>query len=342
MATTTSITTTYAGEKLEGYISAALLSPNTIEGGGVKVVPNVKFRKVIKRLDVGDLIEAGTCDFTDTSDVALFERYLQPKEFQVNLKLCKKDFRSDWEAVSMGYSAHDNLPPSFADYLLAEVVGKVAEDIEKNIWQGDNSADGTSFEGIIARIKTDIALNGSANTAAAQAVVPEADAVIGTHYLPDSETPVVVDSPTTVSSANVIEELGKVADAIDQKIYGKEDLKIYVSNNVMRAYVRALGGFGVANQDHAGTDNRGTQWFNGGSLSFDGIPLFMAQGLPANTMIAAESNNFHYACGLASDKSEAKVLDMADLDGSQNVRIILRFTADVNYAKGGEIVYYGA
>lgn len=334
MATTTSITTTYAGEKLEGYISAALLSPNTIEGGGVKVVPNVKFRKVIKRLDVGDLIEAGTCDFTDTSDVTLFERYLEPKEFQVNLKLCKKDFRSDWEAVSMGYSAHDNLPPSFADYLLAEVVGKVAEDIEKNIWQGDNSADGTSFEGIIARIKTDIALNGSANTGTGSDV-------IGTDYLPDSETPVTV-TQGTVTSANVIEELGKVADAIDQKIYGKEDLKIYVSNNIMRAYVRALGGFGVQGLGGAGTADKGTQWYNGGELSFDGIPLFMAQGLPANTMIAAESSNFHYACGLASDKSEAKVLDMADLDGSQNVRIILRFTADVNYAKGGEIVYYGA
>ena len=192
MATTTSITTTYAGEKLEGYISAALLSPNTIEGGGVKVVPNVKFRKVIKRLDVGDLIEAGTCDFTDTSDVTLFERYLEPKEFQVNLKLCKKDFRSDWEAVAMGYSAHDNLPPSFADYLLAEVVGKVAEDIEKNIWQGDNSADGTSFEGIIARIKTDIALNTAANTGSGSDV-------IGTDYLPDSETPITVTQGTVTS-----------------------------------------------------------------------------------------------------------------------------------------------
>lgn len=336
MATTTSITTTYAGEKLEGYISAALLSPNTIEGGGVKVVPNVKYKKVIKRLDVGDLIEAGTCDFTDTSTVTLFERYLEPKEFQVNLKLCKQDFRSDWDAIQMGYSIHDSLPSSFADYLMAEVVGKVAEDIEKNIWQGDNSADATSFEGIIARIKTDKALNTAANTGTG-------NDVIGVDYLPDSETPIYVASPTTITSSNVLTELGKVADAIPQVIYGKEDLQIYVSNNVMRAYVRALGGFGLStSQNHAGTDNKGTQWYNGGALSFDGIPLFMAQGLPADTMIAAESNNFHYACGLLSDKSEARVLDMADLDGSQNVRIILRFTADVNYAKGGEIIYYGA
>ena len=37
MATTTSITTTYAGEKLQGFISAALLSANTIENGGVNL-----------------------------------------------------------------------------------------------------------------------------------------------------------------------------------------------------------------------------------------------------------------------------------------------------------------
>ena len=334
MATTTSITTTYAGEKLQGYISSVLLSPNTIEGGGVKVVPNVKFRKVIKRLEIDDLIAAGTCDFTDTGSITLFERYLEPKEFQVNLELCKQDYRSDWDAISMGFSAHDSLPPSFAEFLLAEVGGKIAESVETNIWQGDNSADSKQFEGIIARIKTDIALNASANSGSGSDV-------IGTDYLPDSETPVTV-TQDTVTSANVLEELGKVADAIDQKIYGRDDLKIYVSNNIMRAYVRALGGFGVQGLGGSGTDAKGTQWYNGGELSFDGIPLFMAQGLPANTMIAAESNNFRYACGLLSDKSEVKLLDMADLDGSQNVRIIVRFTADVNYAKGGEIVYYGA
>ena len=67
----------------------------------------------------------------------MFERYLEPKEFQVNLELCKKDFRSDWDAISMGFSAHDSLPPSFAEFLLAEVGGKVAESVETQIWQGD-------------------------------------------------------------------------------------------------------------------------------------------------------------------------------------------------------------
>ena len=41
-----------------------------------------------------------------------------------------------------------------------------------------------------------------------------------------------------------------------------------------------------------------------------------------------------------SDQNEVSVLDMASLDGSQNVRFIMRYTAAVGYAYGAEVVYY--
>jgi len=100
MATTTSITTTYAGEFAGKYISAALLSASTIENGGIEVKPNVKFKEVIKKIATDDLLKDATCDFDPTSTLTLTERIIQPEEFQVNLQLCKKDFRSDWEAGS--------------------------------------------------------------------------------------------------------------------------------------------------------------------------------------------------------------------------------------------------
>ena len=149
----------------------------------------------------------------------------------------------------MGFSAHDNLPPSFADFLLAEVGGKVAESVETQIWQGEyiQGSQEDQFDGVISRIKKDLVLNNVANSGSG-------NDVIGTDYLPDSETPTQIVG-TTITSANVLDELGKVADAIDQKIYGRDDLKIYVSNNIMRAYVRALGGFGAAGLGAAGTDD---------------------------------------------------------------------------------------
>ena len=134
MATTTNITTTYAGQFANEYIAAALLSGATLNNGGITVKPNVKYKEVIKKVATdSNVIKDASCDFTDTATVTLTERILQPEEFQVNLELCKKDFRSDWEAAQMGMSTFDSLPPSFADFLVAHVAGLVAEKTENNI-----------------------------------------------------------------------------------------------------------------------------------------------------------------------------------------------------------------
>ena len=116
MATTTSITSTYAGEFAGQYISAALLEGATISGGGITVKPNVKLKEVIKKVASDAIVKDATCDFSATSTLTLTEKILQPEEQQVNLKLCKKDFVSDWEAIQMGYSAYHDLPPSFSDF----------------------------------------------------------------------------------------------------------------------------------------------------------------------------------------------------------------------------------
>ena len=311
MATTTSITTTYAGEFAGKYISAALLSASTIENGGIEVKPNVKYKEVIKKLATDAIVKNATCDFDATSTVTLTERILQPEEFQVNLQLCKSDFKSDWEAVQMGYSAFDSLPPSFADYILSHVAAKVAEKTEQNIWRGVNANAG-EFAGF-------------ATLLAADAALPSAQEVAG----------------TTVTAANVIAELGKIVDALPAALYGKEDLHIYVSQNIAKAYVRALGGFGASGLGANGTNTMGTQWWNNGSLTFDGVKIFVCNGMAANTAIAAEKSNLYFGTGLLNDLNTVKLIDMADLDGSENVRVVARFTAGVQYGNVQDIVTYG-
>ena len=311
MATTTSITTTYAGSFAGKYISAALLSASTIENGGIEVKPNVKYKEVIKKIATDAIVKDASCDFSATSTVTLTEKILQPDFFQVNLQLCKSDFRSDWEAIEMGYSAFDTLPPSFADFLIGHVVAKVAEKTEQNIWRGATANSG-EFDGIMTKLIADAAL-------------PTANEVAG----------------TTVTAANVVAELGKIVDAIPAALYGKEDLYLYVSQNIARAYVRALGGFGASGLGANGTNAQGTQWFNNGSLSFDGVKIFVANGLASNTAIAAQKSNLYFGTGLLNDQNEVKLIDMADIDGSQNVRVVVRFSAGVQYGVVEEIVTYG-
>jgi len=306
LSTTTSITTTYAGEFAGEYISAALLSGNTLNNGGITVKPNIKFKEVIKKIATNGIVKDATCDFDPTSSVTLTERIIQPTELQVNLQLCKKDFHNDWMAQDMGFSAHDQLAPSFADFLIAHVSAKVAQKMEQNIWQGA-AANAGEFGGFDELLLADGDVNDVAST--------------------------------TVTSSNVIAQLGAIVDAIPSTLYNSEDMFLYISQNMARAYVRALGGF-ASSLGAAGTDSKGTQWYNGGGLSFDGIKIFVANGLPDNHAVAAEKSNLYFGTGLLSDQNEVKVIDMADIDGSSNVRIVMRFTAGVQYGVGSDIVLY--
>lgn len=302
-----SITTSYAGEFSGKYIAAALLSADTLDKGGISIMPNVKFKSVIQKASTDNIVRDASCGFEpNQGTLTLTEKVLQPEEFQVNLDICKKDLHSSWQAAEMGFGLNDNLPASFSDFVLAHVAAKVADRTERNIWNGNSGTSG-QFDGFSTLLSSDTGL-------------PADNEVAG----------------TTVTAANVDEELGKIVDAIPSAVYGKEDLHIYVSQNIYRAYVRYLGGQAATN----GYDNKANNQVLT-DLFFDGVKIFPTAGLADNTAIAAEKSNLFFGTSLLSDLNEVRVIDMAETDGSQNVRVIMRFTAGVQYAQVGDIVTYG-
>ena len=312
LATAVAITSSYSGEFSGKYISAALLTASTLDAGAVTIMPNIKFKQVIQKVETGDLITDGTCDFVASSSVTLSEVILQPLEFQVNLQLCKSDFLSTWDAIQMGYSAFNNngLPTSFSDYLIGYVASKVAAANEINLWTGNlGGAQAGEYDGY-------------ETLAAADATVLDVAAAV------------------PLTATNIIDEMQKVVDLIPNALYGKEDLTLYISNKAQKLYVRALGGFSVAATSNAGSDNRGTQWYDNGSLTFGGVPVFVARGMSDNTMIAAEKSNLFFGTGLMSDYNEVRTIDQTPITGSQNVRIIMRFTAAAQIGVGANVVYY--
>jgi len=306
------ITTSYEGQYLGELISAALLSGDTIDKGGITVKPNVAYKEVVKKLDTSGIITDATCDFTVTADqITLSERILEVEPFQVNLQLCKKDFLSDYLALEMGASAYKNLPSSFGNYIMAHVAAEVAQKTEQNIWGGVNATAG-QFDGLTTLMAAD------AN---------------------------VIDVPSTASafaSSTIIAELGKLVDSIPAAVYGKEDLHLYLPTVAFKAYVRSLGGFASGGVGANGVDNRGSLWYENGGLTFEGIKVFKAPGMPADHMVAAEKSNLFFGTALLADmgQSSAKILDMADLDGSDNVRIVLRFQAGVQYGVSQDCTLY--
>ena len=309
MATTTSITSTYAGEFAGKYVSAALLSGNTIANGLIEVKPNVKFKEVLKVVSIDGITANATCDFSDTSTVTLTERVIEPKQLQVNLELCVNNFRSDWEAESMGFSSHDNLPKTFSDYFIGRISQKVAQKTEQDIWSGTDGAG--AFDGFVTLLAADAGHTG------AKKITGEA-----------------------VTAANVIAELGSVVDAIPSSLYGNDELFMYVSQNIFRAYKRALGGFQAGGLGAAGVNAQG----NNQDIDiqyFDGVKVVACNGLADNKVIATLKSNLFFGTSVLSDFNECKVLDMSDLDGSSNVRFIIKYSAAVQYSIVGDIVSYG-
>ena len=303
-----SVTSTYAGEFAGKYIAASLLSAKTLDNKYITIMPNVKYKSVIQKIAVDSIVNNASCDFVTSGTVALTERILEPKELQVNLELCKQEFVDSWESLQLGYSAFDEIPANFTDFLISYVGGKVAEATEISIWQG-NSATNGQFAGLLP------ALSASAAAGGATAVIKSAQS-------------------GSITSANVLTKLDGLVNAIPETVYGKEDLVIYVPTNVSKAYQQALSGQGSIN-GYLNQMNVGEK-----PMNFNGIDIVWCPGMSSSYMVAAQKSNLYFGTGLMSDYNEVKVLDMADLDGSQNFRVIMRYTASTQFGIGQDIAIH--
>ena len=310
------VNSTYAGEFAGKYIAPAVLAANTIAENAIDLMPNIAFQSPVRPMILDDIVKDATCDFTKVGDITLNERMLTPKPMAVNLEFCKKTLFESWEAAQMGYSQWKVIPKKFNDFLLGYVGASISEFVEQNIWDGTAGAD--QFPGFYH-----IASN-------------------------DTDAISVTSTATEVTADNVLEELGLIASKISSKLYSNKSKKMYLSIPFARAYVEALGGFAANGTGANGVDNKGTLWFNGQPLLFNGIPIHVANGLGSKGTTAVDKDrvmvsfreNFVFGTGLMSDLQKVQVLDMTPLDGSDNVRVIVKFSGGVQYGISEDVIYY--
>lgn len=296
------ITTSYSGASAQKFIAASLLEGTTLANGGVTIMPNVKYKSVIQKVDVANIIANATCDFTDAGTAAITERVITLEEFQVNIKFCTKQFVDSWNSAELGASTFKDMPKTFGDFIVGHFADQISASVENSLWQG---ATGTAGQ------------------------------IDGFETLWAADGDIVDVTGTTVTAANVITELGKILDAAPNTIYGKDDLTLYVDRGIMKAYVRALAAQG------GGYENRVNMWYDKNTpLTFDGIPLFLANGLSANTAALAQSSNLYFGTNLVDDMNTVKVIDTADTLGDQNARFVSRFAYGIQYGVPQEIVFY--
>jgi len=310
LGTTHNITTSYSGKASSGILSAALLSGKSLDSGKIEIKDNIQFKEVIQVLSSdANLIKPGTCDFDASGTLTTTEIILEPKEIQVNLEVCAKNYRSGWESLQMkGISS--TMPQTLGQFILEHVVEKTAASVETAIWSG-TTAGNLPFDGF----EVLAAANGD-----------------------------VVDvAKAAITAVNVTTELGKVVDAIPSTVYGAEDLSLYLSTSVYQSFVRSLGGFGAVNGSNAtsGVDDKMSQWYkNQQELYFDGIPVVLCPGMTSGDMFASKKSNLIFGSSLYNELNQASIIDLGPINGSQNSRVILRGSAGVALGIGSEIVYY--
>jgi hypothetical protein len=298
MPTTTSLTTTYAGELAGEIVAKALLS--NVSTQYVTMKPNVPYKSVVRKIDDTVTFAAGTCDFTPTGTITLTERILTLEEFQVQRQICKKDFFIDWTTADV---MSGRVNTQIQDAIIGRLVGGIAAANETIMWSGVNATAG-QYDGFETLIKA----GGSGAVSAGSGAL---------------------------SDTNIIATIWDVINTAPAAVKGAaEKPAIYMGQAAWEAYMQAQ----IA---------AGNGWYlTGGpevSRRFVGMyEIYVCPGMTANNIIFSQPSNLMLGTWQENQMNEVFILDMQNLDGSQNVRYGARFYLGAQIAVGEDITYWGA
>ena len=222
----------------------------------------------------------------------------------VNLEFCKDDFLNTWDAALTGAGRNDlDLPSNFEQALIERVTAAVAEDVEFNLWQGNYDPSGTSpvhstFSGLCA----DFEANGAAGN---KVDLIDADGSTQLTALDDAE--------------NVQFNMQRLVNALPSRLRNTDKYKIIVSPKTRDLYLERLAALGF--QDLY-TSNDGSA-----SARFQGYEVIAPNGMADDTIMFGEAANLKMYTDLAGDFSQVNIIDRTPIDGSDQVRLVMKWQA---------------
>jgi len=301
MAFTT--TSNFAGKAAGFYISAALNQANSLDY--LTMIENIKFKSNIQKMAGSSLVADASCNFDGAGTLALTENVLEPKNLQINLDLCKATLLDSWEALQMRAGAGAPPPASFDDYVISYMGEIIANGVEGSIWSGAATTPG-EFEGFLTATTGAFAVDGTVNASTASGAYTAANIIANLQQLTS-------DMATNISA-----------------VLRKEDLHIYMSPKTYALYVSAVSTLGYVNAYNMNGDY---------APVFEGYKIAVCNGMPNDELVAAEKSNLFFGTDLLSDQTRIALMDMAALDGSDNMRLVARYSGGVQLGIGADIVH---
>ena len=301
MAFTT--TSNYAGKAAGFYVSAALNQANSLDF--LTMIENIKYKSNIQKMAGSGLVKDASCDFTDAGTLALTENVLTPKNLQINLDLCKSTLLDSWEALQMRAGAGAPPPVSFDDYVISYMGEIIANGVEASVWSGTGATAG-EFEGFLTTSTGIFAVDATVVGSTATGAYTAANIIANLQQL------------TADMAANI------------SAVLRKEDLHIYMNPKTYAVYVSAVSTLGYVNAYNMNGDY---------APVFEGYKIAVCNGMANNQLVAAEKSNLFFGTDLLSDATRITLMDMAALDGSDNMRLVARYSGGVQLGVGADIVH---
>ncbi len=291
-------TSNYAGTAAVPFVAPAILSADTIANGYCSVLENVRYKTNLRKVS-GGTVEPRSCDFAANGSLDISDVQLTLTELQVNEEICNHELAQTWAAEQMRGNFAP-VPGDYEQFLAQYVASRVAENIEKNIWQGkydhtDGSTSGTGVPVLFDSIM-------SAYVAGA-----------GTHetLLAGAFTAATPASGTDTGINTQLQAL--VADLPDALI-GDPATVIYMSRKTFQLYFQFL----------ASNDNNpvlATQM----ARFYLGYEIITPAGFPDDTLLASRKDNLYFGTNVLTDHVEARFIDLRNTTGADLTRILMMF-----------------
>lgn len=288
----TTSSTLWTGVDLDGFYSKLFFESTAIQN--FKKFLNVKSKAKIAKMDATSIIQDDGDTFS-SSNATVSQKSIEVGPKRINLTLPISVLEQGFISTQLqpGSQTANFSTGDFLNYVV-DFAGRLGgQDIEKLTWSSSDS------EGLFYK------MNADAN--------------------------VVRVTGTTITTANVFTEIGKVYSGASANVLGRQDATIYLASNVMKAYKMAFGTTALSNGGFATLI---------GEYNYLGVKIVEAKGMADNRMVLSYNDNLAFSTDLEDDYKNVSVIDMTQTTGDAQLRVVARFKVAFDYITSEEVVAY--
>lgn len=270
-----------------------------------RVLPGIKNKTKIATTVFDQIIQDSACAFSPTG-ATVSAVTIDVCALSAQAKVCQFDLESSWLALEMAKGSNSDFTvASFMNFFWSQMAAKTHEEIELIRWQGD--------------------------TGSGDAILSKCDGYLKQICAADTGDGVVRPTNTTITSSNVIAELGEGLTLAPKVLQmRKSDLRFYVSPDVATAYRIATAS--------TNTINNVTQELG---LTYLDIPIVECYGLPSSTYVLTRPDNLIYAFDGEGDPDSLQVVNFSSTTLDREIGARADFKLGFHVVNASEIVFYG-